>query len=77
MVMIDASEAKDSRPNAWILACLFICVFHKMIAGTMTRAMSVKIVDTVAVCAMMRNVSAEAHLPSPLMISAGVPVGID
>jgi hypothetical protein len=48
-----------------------------MIAGTTTRAMSVKMVDTVAVCAMMRNVSAEAHLPSPLIIKVGVPVVID
>ena len=70
------SEANDRSPNAWSLDCLFIWVFHRMIAGTTTRAMSVKIVDTVAVCAMMRNVSAEAHSPSPLMINVGVPVHI-
>jgi len=71
------SEANESRPNAWSFDCLFICVFHRMIAGTTTRAMSVRMVDTVAVCAIMRNVSAEAHSPSPLMINVGVPVVID
>jgi hypothetical protein len=70
------NEAKESNPNAWIFACLFICVFHRMMAGTTTRAMSVKIVETVAVWAMIRNVSAEAHSPSPLIINVGVPVGI-
>jgi len=44
-----------------------------MIAGTMTRAMSVRMVETVAVCAMMRKTSAGAHSPSPLMINDGVP----
>jgi heme A synthase len=69
-------EAKESNPNAWSLACLFICVFHRMIAGTTTRAMSVMIVETVAVCAMIRNVSADAQCPSPLIAIEGVPVKI-
>jgi hypothetical protein len=47
-----------------------------MIAGTTTRAMSVMIVETVAVCAIMRNVSAEAQCPSPLIAKEGVPVEI-
>lgn len=72
--MMEASEANESSPKAWILACLFICVFHRMMAGTMTRAMSVKMVETVAVWAMMRKVSAEAQCPSPLKRSVGVPV---
>jgi hypothetical protein len=47
-----------------------------MIAGTTTRAMSVMIVETVAVCAMIRNVSADAQCPSPLIAIEGVPVEI-
>jgi hypothetical protein len=72
IVMIEATEAKDNSPKACNLACLFICVFQSMIAGTTTNAKSVKIVLTVATWPIMTNVSTGAHFPLPLMTSAGV-----
>jgi hypothetical protein len=42
-------EANDNNPKAWSFACLFIWVFQRIIAGTTTRARSVRIVETVAV----------------------------
>jgi hypothetical protein len=57
------SDANDSRAKAWILDCRFIWVFHRIKAGTTTSAISVRIVDTVAVCAMMRNTSGAAQVP--------------
>jgi hypothetical protein len=71
MVMMEATEANDRRPNACSLACLFICVFHRMIAGTTTKARSVKIVETVAVWPMITNVSTGAHVALPASTSIG------
>jgi hypothetical protein len=71
MVMMEATEAKDRSPNACSLACLFICVFQRIIAGTTTSAMSVNIVDTVAVWPMITNVSTGAHVAFPVKTSIG------
>ena len=48
-------------------------MFHRISAGTTTSAISVTMVDTVAVWAMIRKTSGGAHPPCPLMIRDGVP----
>jgi hypothetical protein len=76
MVMTEAIEAKESNPNACSLACLFICVFHRIIAGTTTKAISVKMVETVAVWPMITNVCTGAHVALPVMTNIGVQMAL-
>jgi hypothetical protein len=76
MVMTEAIEAKESKPNACSLACLFICVFQRMIPGTTTKAISVKMVETVAVWPMMTKVCTGAHVAFPLMTNIGVQIAL-
>jgi hypothetical protein len=66
MVMTEATDANDNNPKACSFACLFICVFQRIIAGTTTKAKSVTIVLTVAQWPMITKVSTGAQVALPL-----------
>jgi hypothetical protein len=76
IVIMEAMEAKESNPKACSLACLFICVLQRMIPGTTTKAMSVKIVLTVAVWPMITKVFTGAHVALPVMTNIGVQMAL-